>query len=445
MGLKNNLINKSRNSTQAVKNSTWQLSTNIFAKMGSLIFSIILAKMLGAEVYGLYGLALSTILIFAAFSDLGLGSTLTTFLAKTMDKSPRKAKAYIKYLTEIKLLLLSLTSLILVLLSSWVANNYYNKPIFFALIAGAIYLPCSGIMSWLTNFFVAKNKLKNIFLKECVVQFFRITFVPILIIFFMSKLSTEFLLFWMFILISFSYFASIVFLLLKIKKEKIITSERSDILTGEEKKDIFRFILPLSITALSGPFFGYIDILMLGRFVSSSFISYYQVAFNLISAAMVILSFMGGALLPIFARYKEEDSIKLFRKSRLILLGISVLAMVFTILVSKYLILFVYGEEYVLSIFYLRIFSVLLLTGPMIDLYSNYYTAKKETKVIAFSLVVSTILNVVLNFFFIKIGLTYGTNEAVLGACIATIVSRFAYLGILGVGRKLGNIINFKK
>ncbi|MDH3324681.1 MAG: oligosaccharide flippase family protein, partial [Candidatus Peregrinibacteria bacterium] len=62
------------NEGRVIKNSSWQIATTLVAKMGSLLFTIIIARLMLPEVYGLYGLALSTILLMAIFSDFGIGS-----------------------------------------------------------------------------------------------------------------------------------------------------------------------------------------------------------------------------------------------------------------------------------------------------------------------------------------------------------------------------------
>ncbi len=428
----------SGNVGQAIKNSSWQLSTNVIAKIGSLMFTIILARLLTPEVYGLYGLALSTILFLGVFSDLGLVSALITFISKTIDKNSKKAKGYLYYITKLKLFLLSFASLILIVSARWIADSYYNKPIFYAILAGALYLPIVHSGNWLSSLLIAKNNFRITFFKELILQITRLTIVPLSIIYLMKRvLVVDVFLFFVFIIISICYFMTTIFLLIRLKQTKSITKQKAEVLNSEEKKEMYKFVIPLSITALSGAFFGYIDIIMLGRYVESAFIAYYQVAFNLIVSASAILGFMGIALLPIFSRIKNKESIKLFRKSRLILFLISILAVIFTLLVSRYLVLFVYGADYLPAVFYLRIFSLLLISFPMIELYVSYYTSQRRTVLIAISLLLSTVLNIVLNYIFINIGLKYGMDKAVLGACFATIISRYVYLGILGIARKI--------
>ena len=78
-----------------IKNSIFQVSTTIISKIGALIFTIILARLLMPELFGLYSLALSTILIFVAFSDFGMGETLVRFVSRELGRKniptvPRK-------------------------------------------------------------------------------------------------------------------------------------------------------------------------------------------------------------------------------------------------------------------------------------------------------------------------------------------------------------------
>ena len=101
----------SGNTGLVIKNSIYQFSTNLVTKIGSLIFVIILARMLMPELFGLYSLALSTILIFVAFSELGIGQTLIRFVSKEFGKN-KNPKFYVVYLAKLKLFLIKYINLI---------------------------------------------------------------------------------------------------------------------------------------------------------------------------------------------------------------------------------------------------------------------------------------------------------------------------------------------
>jgi len=186
----------------------------------------------------------------------------------------------------------------------------------------------------------------------------------------------------------------------------------------------------LGAIVLSGAFFGYIDVVMLGHYVSSEFIGYYQAAFNLITAATAILSFSSVAFFPIFSRMNHKQLKKSFQKTKNITLIISFMALIFTIIIAKPLIVTIYGGSYVGSIVYLQFFALLIICFPLMSLYQSHYTYQKRTISLAILLIVSTILNIILNYFFINLGLLWaGMNGAVLGACTATIISKYGYLG----------------
>lgn len=421
----------------AIKNSSWQLATNITAKVGSLILTIILARMLMPELYGLYGLALSTILLIGCFSDLGLTTSLVTFLSKNIDKNKSKAKAYFHQITKYKIIVLIFTGLVILFLAKWISNSFYQKPIHIALLAGIIYLPAVAFSIWFGQIFQSKNRFKPDLIRELILQVSRLVVLPLAVLFLLrTTTDNSLILFLIILLTSMCYIIAGFYQFVKAKKEHPFDRQKSSGLKVSEKKDLNRFIWPLSITAFSGLFFGHIDTLMLGHYVDSSFIAFYQSAFNLITAAATIIGFAGVAMLPIFSRLKKESLDNAFKKGTLATLAVSFLALMFTLLFAPLIVKVVYGNAYLTSLEYLKLFSLLLINIPLINLYQSYYASQKRTKIISFSLIISTILNVILNFFFIRYGLTFGMAQAVMGACVATIISRFFYLGVLMIGKR---------
>ena len=120
----------------AVKNSIYQSAITFVSRFGALIFTFILARIMLPELFGLYSLALSTILLFSMFSDLGIAQTFIKYVSSSLGKNKNsEAKAYSLYLAKIKLTLLLIASAILILSASFIATTIYNKPIFLALIS----------------------------------------------------------------------------------------------------------------------------------------------------------------------------------------------------------------------------------------------------------------------------------------------------------------------
>ena len=421
----------SGNTGIVIKNSVLQFSTNLVAKIGSLFFTIILARMLMPELFGLYSLALSTIFIFIAFSELGIGQTLIRFVSREFGKTKKKikAKSYAIYLGKLKLLMIFVSILILVISARFISDVYYQKPLFLALVAGSLYILFAGIVSFMFSLLQASNYFKGIFYNEIIFQVTRLIIIPLLILLSLKQLfSNESILFFIVLGLSFSYFISSIFLLILSKNKLKYLSKKERKISFLEKKKINKFILPVSATIITTVFFGSIDMVMLGRFVLSEYIGYYRAALSLVTAMIPLISF-SIVLLPIFSRIKSKQLERGFRKSLLITFWISSALFLFVLLFSPLIINFIYGKEYVFSINILRFFSLLLITHPIISIYISYFTAKGKPIVIARLLIISVSVNIILNLLAIFLLMDYGDSFVVYGVTGATIISSWFYLG----------------
>jgi len=293
----------SGNTGLAVKNSIYNLSTTLISKFGSLIFVVILARLLMPELFGYYSLALSTILIFAAISELGIGKAIVRFVSHSLGKNnKKKAKNYMIYFGKIKFFFTLLSVLLLLIFSKFIAENYYQKPIFLALLAGVFYISFTKIVSFLKSILNSFNNFRNVLFKEILFQISRIILVPLVVVCAMKlSLLDELILFYIILALAISYLITGAYLLFVTKKKSYLKPKGSRGLSKEDKKDVNRFVLLTAVISLSGVFFGNIDKIILGRFVAGEFIGYYQAAFSLIGA-LTSLSAFGAVLLPIFSR-----------------------------------------------------------------------------------------------------------------------------------------------
>ena len=425
---------------QAMKNSSYQLAQSLIFKFGSLLFTIIIARMLLPELFGLYSLALTTIILFASFSDLGIGSALITYCAKMLGKNnPKKAKEYIKKLLKWKLWLVFISSGILLVSAYFIAEIYYAKPIFYALLVGGLYLPIVSLVGFLDQMFKASENFKIPMLKEAIFQIIRFIVVPLVIFLFLRNgISNQGIIVIMLFALIFSYFIAFLFLIKKVKKNLKFLKIKAGKLNHREIKDLKKFILPLSAMAIAGLFFGYIDTLMLGHFVSSKFIAYYGVAFSLVAGISTILGFMTSGILPILAKKSGKALELIFKKTRNLTILISITAGIFTYFIAKYAIKIAYGVEYLPAIPVLKWFVCMIILLPVIGLYVGYFTTQKKTRELAWLIVVAAVLNIIFNWFGITYGLKInGEIGGVLGAVGATILSRVIYLvGLIGFRKK---------
>jgi len=421
----------------AIKNSTYQLTTNMINKGGSLLFTVILARMLSLELFGLYSLALSTILLFALFSDLGIGQAVIRYVSKGLNKNQlSKTKSILVYLIKIKFLIILVTSLFL-LISAWaISHTYYNKPIFLALLAGVLYIIFISLSDFLKLFFQAVNNFKILFFNEIFFQVARIVLVPLIVLYSLkSVLNPEQIIAILILALAFICFLNLLFLWCFIGPDLRFLKEKPSLIKKQEMKNVNSFILGALVISLSGLLFGYIDIIFLGRFVSSELIGSYQVAFSLSGALAPLIAF-ANVLLPIFSRMNGKRLEKGFKKSVKMTFVISIFFFLLLFIFASPIIRIMFGEGYTLSSSFLRVLSLLVLSTPIISVYSAYFIAKGRTQILSKLLIASMVFNIFLDYIFIISLIAYSQTMAVFGVIFATIISRGLYLFTLIVFKK---------
>ena len=201
------------------------------------------------------------------------------------------------------------------------------------------------------------------------------------------------------------------------------------------KKTINKYLGFMGIASISLVFFGSIDILMLGKFVESSYLGYYRVALTLVITIASTLS-ISEVLLPMFTQINKKRFERGFQKTFRYLMLIAIPATAGILFTGKHIISAVYGSEYLLAVSSLYFLSALILTMPLITLYTTIFQSKEKPKIIAKSVFTALIINIILNFVLIKYLLQFSQEYAIIGVGISTVVSRAVLLGTLVVNAK---------
>jgi len=248
-------------------------------------------------------------------------------------------------------------------------------------------------------------------------------------------LSNELLLFYLFLALGVSYLLVALFLgYILIRKVKIFGAEKL-VLSGKQKKQTNKFLIALSASTLSGILFSYIDRIMLGHFVAAEFIGYYTIALSFVSAASVFAGF-GSALLPIFSRVNKNKLEIGFKKSIKLSLIFGIVSTILILILASPIISIIYGREYLAATNLLRLLSLSFFTLPLSGLYTVYFMSRNKPQIIAKLSIISTVLNIVLNYLLITTLLGYSSFAATFGAGIALLLSQFFYIAALEIARR---------
>lgn len=150
------------------KDSFWALLGSVLGKGLSLLAGVVVARFLGKEVYGEYGLIKSTLLYISVFSTLGLGYTGTRYIAKLNEDNKNGIKYIVRLIYRITFISSSLMALVLLFLAPQVATLIKAPEMAPSLrmtaviiIVNAINTSQTGIMSGLKMF--KRTAINNIY------------------------------------------------------------------------------------------------------------------------------------------------------------------------------------------------------------------------------------------------------------------------------------------
>jgi len=409
----------------AVKGSAYNLISLMILKFGGLLFTIILARLLLPELFGIYSLVLSIATLAVTFTDLGMENTFLRYLSESVGKNnKKKSRGFAGYFFKKRLILVILVVLILVIISRYLSYNIYNQPLlFYPLIFSCLFIIAESFRTFLTIFFTAKKEMKSIVFFDASSQIMKILFsvFAILMLSDKIKISGIFLAFF----VSSFFTLLLEFFILKKKDKEILFGER--VLSNKSQVNSYWKYMVLATVSLS--VFNLIDILMMGGFVSSEYLAYYRAALSLVTAIASLFS-LSSIFLPIFTQIDNKRFERGFQKTFRYLLLLSLPATIGLIFISKHLIKAVYGDAYLLGASSLYFLSILIITTPLIGLYSTVLQSKEKSKIIGNSILFSLILNIILNFIAIKLFID-NPLQVIAGVSISTALSRIILLGIL--------------
>lgn len=409
---------KKRIAPEFFKNSFYNFSSFAINHLGGLIFTIILARIFNPEVFGTYSLTLSVIAILMTLGDLGLNEAMMKYVSSNFNNN-QKAKSYFIYLLKFKIFVLLSLSAILMLCSKLIAIFYNNEPLSYLLILGGFYLFFYSMMQFISTLLYAFKNIKAYVYKEFIFQTIRICLIPFLLIFSFGYLAAGPIIF-----IIISSIITIIFLIIYLlrKYPNFFKSKKIRI----DKKELFNFIKYLSLSSLSIIFLVNTDILILGKFVTLEFVGFYKVA---ASISMLFASFLTltAILYPIFAQINKKKTREIFDIILYYLFILSI-PMVFGVLIlSKQIILILFGESYIQSVAVLLVLSLLIIVLPLGELFRTLINSKGKSKLTGKTILYASFLNIVLNIILIYLFLMFFQKPiyAALGAGIATVISWF--------------------
>ncbi|MBT3395004.1 flippase [archaeon] len=415
---------------RVLKNVGYNLTNTLILKFGAFLFTIIVARLLQPELFGLYSLALTIGIIAIGLADAGVNATLIYFVSSALGKNQKSmARGYFSFLLKFKILLSVIIAISIFSLSKIISESIFHKPELTPLLKIiAVYIIFQSLFEFFKASFYAIQKLKYITITQSIFQTLKLMIVSILLILGYSVFGAI-----TGLLIS-TIIATIILFIFFYKKCHFFMEEG---IKKINKKRVLKYFSYLLIISLSGIFFGYVDIVMIGALLPSIEVGFYKAAQAIVFSVAALLS-VTGVLLPVFTQLDEEKLKTMFQKTFHYSAMVSIPAAFGLIFISKQFIEIIYGIEYLPAAIVLIPLSLLVIVQATGSFFSNIFAAKEKLKWPAIIMIIATILNITLNYSMI---LAYG----ILGAAIATVISSYfnaISLGILA-RKKIGIKIQF--
>ena len=392
------------------KNSFFMTSSALFQKAVFFFLTILLARYLGVEAFGVWSFILAFTATFMVFSNIGLNR----YVIREVAKDNLKKDVILKNLIYIKLFISLVTFLVLSVSIFLLSGNSLE-------IVGIILLGFSKIFGTLSgaygSMFIALKKFSDhvrVKVVNTVLLFCGYVFVLLL-----GFGIVELLLVTVFVELIVLFYSIFLW-------KKYALKKRFSFDFGLVKKIIFES-LPFGIlTAISFIYFN-IDILLIRYFFESFEIGLYTVATKLILGIILIPATFSRTLFPYLsnlnAKSKSETKL-LVRKSLFynFLTGLGLALIVF--FSASFIIRVFFGDAYSGSVVVLKILSFFIVVSSVNMVLKTYLGASNNLKLFVNIMLIGIFINLVLNLFLLP--LFYLS-----GAAIATVVSEVIVLFML--------------
>lgn len=419
----NSIVNKVKGSKKnsLLQDSFWSLLGNTVLKGLSLFAGVYVARVLGKDVYGEFGMLKTTMLFMASFVTFGFGYTATKFVAEN-SKVKEIQKAYFKSISQMILLVGSVFSVLFFLLSSNIAVIIFNnKEMSLFLKIVSVLFTTNAYLSFQTAVIAGFSEFKKLSIINIISGVFSFI-VTVLFAYYYGLQGALYalLLTQLFNICLNCKFINIYFLgvLVKSRKRKLFY------------KKAISASFPVALQEILFSITAWINSLLIIRFSSSGELGIYSVAIQWNGIILFIPSILRNVILTHLSKENKNNFShnKILNNMLLINFGVTLIASLFIGLLSGVIVSF-YGESYegMEDLISIAVFTTVFMS--MFSVYAQAYMSKDMNWEMFFIRFFRDIFIVVLFIIAIKVLDLRGAKGMVLSSLIGTIL----FLGLTHV------------
>lgn len=188
----------------------------------------------------------------------------------------------------------------------------------------------------------------------------------------------------------------------------------------KQVQSIFDYSKYSAISSVGGYLYGWLDVLVIGFFLTSNYVAAYEVAWRVTSITVILSRSVGLTIFPQVSEWSVEDATKeitkVIKEATMVSFVISIPAFFGSAILSTEILLFVFGEEYIIAAGALVILMFEKIFQSVNKVWGFSLLAIDRPDWAAYATIIAIITNILLNFILIPI---YGIS----GAASATATS----------------------
>ena len=165
MGINKTLLYSVKNN-KFFKDSFWAVFGNGLGNGFLLLAGILIARFLGKELYGEYGVVKTTMFYIASFATLGLGVTSTKYIATLLNSKPIHVKNVIHDAMTITVIFSSIIAIIIFIIAPFIANLLNEEQLVLALRALSVVIIFKAITTTQIGVLAGFKEFKTIALNS---------------------------------------------------------------------------------------------------------------------------------------------------------------------------------------------------------------------------------------------------------------------------------------
>lgn len=404
----------------------------ILSKVITLLGGVLLVRLLNPDDYAIYTLVINAISVLSIWGDLGSADSMLQYVLENKDNVDKQNSIF-QFSFKMALIGGGLSSILLLL--SFIFYPYKSSTV--ELYATTLFLV--PLLTVIINYFCVtlrakeQNKKYAYYQLITIILHYAVVIALTLIFGLQGSLYSQYI--YNIIVLIIGYFL--------IKKFFTLKRPSKDNLENKEKKGFMHLAMGFQVNNTISHLLMTLDIFVIGLLVGETMeLAYYKVATIIPNALVFLPQCLLIFLTPYFIKNNNnkkwlQDNVKKMIKWGLIGYGLVSLLL---IILSKYIIILLYSKEYMPSQlpFIILIISFWLSSSLKIPLSNVIYTLHKVNWNLFIS-ISGLVLNLILNFVFIKI---WGA----IGAAYSTLLVTFI-MGLLNLIyiKKVLNYENLKK